>query len=157
MIYKTLSQKNIEMETAMKILIGANMSTEMEGVGTKIRRIERKCTNIESDVSTTRRDINVLDDRFDDHNKKIGDAQEEKCYNRPTQSSSMFGDTSTVGDDKASGGQEKFMNTYDISVSKDKHPILIPFQFLYPKNNQNPRDIETYTFQKNQTGSEMSK
>ena len=46
------------------------MNTEMEGVG-ETRRIERKCTNIESDVSTVRRDINVLDNSLDNYNKKL--------------------------------------------------------------------------------------
>ena len=62
--------------------------------------------------------------------------------------SSIFEATSTVGDDKASQGQQKFMNTYYISMGKDKHPILTPFQFFYLKNNHNPRDIETHTCQK---------
>ena len=28
------------------------------------------------------------------------------------------------------------------------HPILTPFQYLYPKDNHNPREIDSHTFQK---------
>ena len=91
--------------------------------------------------------IQQLSNRCDDMENKVNDDAEKK-HNIPSQSQSQteYQEYDIFEKPKAS---PMFMDTYGINMdSKDKHPILTPFQFLYPSTNHNPKEIESYKFQK---------
>ena len=52
-------------------------------------------------------------------------------------------------DNKKAGNNTMFMNKYNINeTTTDDHPILTPFQYLYPKSNHHAREVESHNFQK---------
>ena len=112
-------------------------TNKMTDIGLKLTRYE-----MEIDEITTR--VAMIDTTMDN----IKNTNESKTVQPSYQK-----DDDTRNDHKNDNREEQndtmFMNKYAINMDPNSnHPILTPFQYLYPRDNHTPREIDSHKFQK---------
>ena len=155
---KVISTQMIEIENQTAAV--TRLTSTMDDIEERYDKLETKRS---PEYVTT-----LFEDLFSDIKDKISEKFEEKCNelvgtmvdkkikglqsnvknNEQVRPESVNSENGSQEPYHQESRMPTFMGAYDIQTGKDSHPILTPFQFLHPKRNHHPREVESHKFNK---------
>ena len=125
----------------------------IEASTNKITDIGIKLTQYEMDTEEITTRLELIDSKMDTIKNKLKPTTvrlaDDKDTDNRTTSKNEDEDHNSSQEDHDEPNETMFMNKYAINMdSSSNYPILTPFQYLYPRDNHTPREIDSHKFQK---------